>query len=93
MEKIMIVNDFFRLKNGNFIIEGTYDSSKFKSKDDLKSHIGNTIIIVKPNGNKKRVEVKSIDVAISLTNLINVAIELSSDFNEASIPRYSIVYV
>lgn len=92
MEKIMIVNDSFRLKSGNNIIEGVYDLYKFISKEDLKSRINNTILVIKPNGCKIYVKVNSLNIAISISNLINVAIELTSDFNELSIPRHSIVW-
>lgn len=93
MEKIMLVNDYFRVGKGNLVIAGISTVSKFKTKDDIKSRVGEAVTVIKPNGDKMYIKVKSVDVAISIAGLINIAIELTSDLDESDIPRNSVVYV
>ncbi len=93
MKKFMEIKDFFILENGRRVIIGCYDFLEFKSKTEIKSQVGNEVIIMKPSGSKVRVNVESVNITMSLSNTINVAIELSLESSKDDMPRGSFVFV
>jgi hypothetical protein len=92
MRKVMEVNDCFKVGNGNSVITGVSTLLNFKSREEVGTYIGDTATVVDTRGGELQVSVASVDVAISISGTLNIAIELETGFDESNVPIGSIVY-
>lgn len=93
MKKLMDIGDVFESKEHGTIIVGINPELDTLSHSEIKTRIGDCIIVRKPDNNEIELKVISVQISNSLINKKIIGICIGKLVNVSDIPNNSNVYL